>query len=570
MKFSDMRIGQRLAIGFGLVIVLMLAVTTIGVTQISKINGNIENMVRDFYPKTVMVNKIKGALNDTSRAMRNVLFVNTAAEVDAELGAISKADKFIADTYARFEKADHSDDEKALIKNVVDARDKYTPMLANYLKLIKDGQVEQARDLALPEIAPVQQKYFDALDKLIEYEGGLMDSAGKQAESVSGKTRVLMGALATVAGVLAVLVGLLVTRSIARPLTSAVDIAKRVASGDLTTQVEVKSHDETGQLLQALKDMNDSLEETVSRVRASTETIAQASDEIAAGNSNLSARTESQASALQQTASSMEELTGTVRQNADNAQQANQLVIKASDHATKGGEVVGQVVNTMGSIKESSRRIVDIIGVIDGIAFQTNILALNAAVEAARAGEQGRGFAVVAAEVRSLAQRSAGAAKEIKELINDSVEKVDAGGRLVDQAGKTMGEIVASVTHVATIMRDITAASAEQSTGIEEVNTAITKMDEMTQQNAALVEEAAAAADSMRQQASELAESVAVFKLKHGVTLATLPPASPPVLASPAANTVVPLKTPAIPATKPAPAIERKVAAMGGGDWEEF
>ena len=457
MKFSDMKIGQRLSIGFGLAILLMLAVTAIGVTQISKVNGDIKDMVRDFYPKTVMVNVIKGALNDTSRSMRSVLFVNTAAEINAELAAIDKAEKLMADTYARFEKVEHSNAEKALIKNVVDAREKFAPMLASYLKLIKDNQIEQARDLALPEIAPVQQKYFEALDRLIEFEGGLMDNAGKQAESTSGKARLLMLVLATAAGVLAVLVGVLVTHSIVRPLTAAVQLAKRVAGSDLTAHVDVHSKDETGQLLQALKDMNNSLEETVSRVRAGTDIIAQAAGEIASGNSDLSSRTEAQASALQQTASAMEELTGTVRQNAENAQQANQLVIKASGHAVKGGEVVGQVVDTMGSIKESSRRIVDIIGVIDGIAFQTNILALNAAVEAARAGEQGRGFAVVAAEVRNLAQRSAGAAKEIKALINDSVEKVEAGGRLVDDAGKTMDEIVTSVTHVADIMREITA-----------------------------------------------------------------------------------------------------------------
>ncbi|RJG07467.1 HAMP domain-containing protein [Noviherbaspirillum cavernae] len=566
MKFSNLRIGQRLSIGFGLVILLMLAVTAIGVTQISKINGDIEDMVRDFYPKTVMVNTIKGALNDTSRSMRNVLFVNTAAEVDAELAAIEKSGKLVADTFTRFEKTERSAEENLLIKNVIEAREKYTPMLASYLKLIRDGQTEQARDLALPEITPVQQKYFDALDKLIEFEGGLMEKAGKQAESVAGNARLLMLALASIAGVLAVLVGLLVTRSIARPLTSAVGIAKRVAGGDLTARVEVTSQDETGQLLQALKDMNDSLEETVSQVRAGTDTITQASQEIAAGNANLSSRTETQASALQETASSMEQLTSTVRQNAENAQQANQLVIKASDHATRGGAVVGQVVDTMGSIKESSRRIVDIIGVIDGIAFQTNILALNAAVEAARAGEQGRGFAVVAAEVRSLAQRSAGAAKEIKTLINDSVEKVDAGGKLVDEAGKTMGEIVTSVTHVADIMREITAAGEEQSTGIEEINHAITKMDEMTQQNAALVEQAAAAADSMRVQAGSLAQSVAVFKLKHGAVPAVITPRPVAVSAAPAAKRAAPPKS-----TTPAVADRKSTAiARDGGDWEEF
>ena len=286
-----------------------------------------------------------------------------------------------------------------------------------------------------------------------------------------------------------------------------------MAAGDLTSTVDTHAHDETGQLLRALADMNAALARTVGAVRSSTDTISTASGEIASGNADLSGRTESQASSLEQTASSMEELTSTVKQNADNARQANQLVISASAVAVRGGEVVSQVVDTMASIKESSRRIVDIIGVIDSIAFQTNILALNAAVEAARAGEQGRGFAVVASEVRNLAQRSAGAAREIKILIGDSVDKVDGGGKLVDEAGQTMQLIVTSVKQVADIMSEITAASQEQSMGIEQVNAAIGQMDEMTVQNAALVEQAAAAAQSMQDEAQVLSRAVAVFTL---------------------------------------------------------
>jgi methyl-accepting chemotaxis protein len=290
-------------------------------------------------------------------------------------------------------------------------------------------------------------------------------------------------------------------------------MAKRVASGDLTARIDVRSTDETGQLMQALKDMNASLANIVTEVRNSTTTIAAASEEIATGNLDLSSRTEQQASSLEETASSMEELTGTVKQNADNARQANQLADSASQVALKGGAVVSQVVDTMGSINESSRRIVEIISVIDSIAFQTNILALNAAVEAARAGEQGRGFAVVASEVRNLAQRSAGAAKEIKELIGDSVEKVNAGATLVDQAGATMDEVVTSVKRVTDIIAEITAASSEQSSGIEQINQAITQMDDVTQQNAALVEQAAAASQSLREQAGKLVQVVDVFKL---------------------------------------------------------
>jgi methyl-accepting chemotaxis protein len=326
--------------------------------------------------------------------------------------------------------------------------------------------------------------------------------------------------------VLAALLAVFLVRHIMAPLNQAVQVAKTVAAGDLSSAIVVDSENETGQLLKALKDMNGSLEHIVSQVRSGTDAIAAASTEIASGNADISARTESQASALQRTSASIEELTATVRQNADNAKQANQLAISASDYAAKGGAVVGQVVDTMGSIKDSSRKIVDIIAVIDGIAFQTNILALNAAVEAARAGEQGRGFAVVAAEVRNLAQRSAAAAKEIKTLIADSVERVDAGGKLVDQAGTTMTDIVKSIQHVTAIMSEITAASAEQSAGIEEFSRAIGHVDEMTQQNAALVEQTAAAAESLREQAIGLTDVVGAFKLSGTSAVTVLPPAA--------------------------------------------
>jgi methyl-accepting chemotaxis protein len=353
-------------------------------------------------------------------------------------------------------------------------------------------------------------------------------------------------------------------RAIAHPLAEAVVVAKNVAAGNLTTKIVINSSDETGQLLQALKDMNESLVRIVSEVRTGTDTIATASSQIASGNLDLSARTETQASSLEETASSMEELTSTVKQNADSALQANQLAMSASDVALRGGAVVSQVVDTMGSINESARKIVDIIGVIDSIAFQTNILALNAAVEAARAGEQGRGFAVVATEVRQLAQRSAAAAKEIKFLIDDSVEKVNVGAKLVDQAGATMNEIVDSVKRVTDIMGEISIASKEQTDGIEQVNQAITQMDEVTQQNAALVEEAAAAASSLQDQANGLAQVVSVFKLgverQQPVTAGAMP----------ASRTV---QRPA-PAAAPAPRIAQRNAsalrAVGQDDWTEF
>jgi methyl-accepting chemotaxis protein len=354
----------------------------------------------------------------------------------------------------------------------------------------------------------------------------------------------------------------MLSRSITGPLSNAVSIARTVASGDLTSRIEVTSKDETGQLLQALKDMNDSLVRTVSEVRSGTDTIATASSQIASGNLDLSSRTEQQASSLEETASSMEELTTTVRQNADNARQANQLAVSAADVAVKGGSVVSQVVETMESINTSSRKIVDIISVIDGIAFQTNILALNAAVEAARAGEQGRGFAVVASEVRNLAQRSAAAAKEIKSLIGDSVDKVDAGSKLVGEAGSTMDEVVASVKRVTDIMSEILAASQEQSAGIEQVNQAIGQMDQVTQQNASLVEEAAAAAESLQDQASNLAAAVGVFRLDAIQT----PTQQLQRVQTPKSPRPVKARPQILPVARPV----KQAPAISGGDWEQF
>ncbi|MGZ8294282.1 MAG: methyl-accepting chemotaxis protein [Telluria sp.] len=372
-----------------------------------------------------------------------------------------------------------------------------------------------------------------------------------------------------VGGSIGLLVIFLVSRAISAPVARAALMLGEIADGkgDLTRRMPVEGHDEVGQLAEAFNRFLSSLNRTMSEVRGSTNAIASASSEIAAGNMNLSGRTEAQASSLEETAAAMEELTSTVKQNAENARQANQLVMAASDQAEKGGQVVGEVVLTMGSITDSSRKIVDIIGVIDGIAFQTNILALNAAVEAARAGEQGRGFAVVASEVRNLAQRSASAAKEIKELIGDSVSKVEAGSRLVDTAGATMGEIVSSVQRVADLMGEIASASNEQSQGIGQVNQSISEMDDVTQQNAALVEEAAAAAQSLQEQSARLAEVVAVFKLEedHQQQAAVAAPVRKPVAKAPVRAV----------AAKPAPSnsAPRKQLApaqKGADDWEEF
>ncbi|WP_083444513.1 methyl-accepting chemotaxis protein [Herbaspirillum rhizosphaerae] len=462
------------------------------------------------------------------------------------------------------------------------------------------GTVDNARKLALGAIALADEKvlkpealefppqeYFarfteaiDAQFKVVDVVIGSLESTlGQQTAQMRRNEIWVLGCISALA-LFAAWIGTMLSRSITVPMSESVSMAQRVASCDLTSRAVVVGSDESAQLLHALNDMTGSLVHIVGDVRTSIDVIHVASKEIAMGNADLSNRTESQASSLEQTASSMEELTSTVRQNADNARQANSLVTTASELAVKGGEVVGNVVHTMGSIKESSSKIVDIISVIDGIAFQTNILALNAAVEAARAGEQGRGFAVVASEVRSLAQRSASAAKEIKELISDSVGKVDAGGKLVDEAGATMGEIVTSVKHVADIMSEITAASQEQSVGIEEVNRAITHMDEITQQNAALVEQAAAAAESLQEQADILAQTVSVFKITPAERHAATPGMPlPPVQAARRLSVVgkpATQKKAAAPAlkvlSKPAAKTTVKPAESAGNanDWEEF
>ncbi len=364
---------------------------------------------------------------------------------------------------------------------------------------------------------------------------------------------------------MAALFAVLSYRSVVIPLQRAKREIDRMSAGDLTGRVEAKGILELAQLMESLHTLQINTQEIVAQIREASDRVNTGAREIASGNADLSGRTESQASSLEETASSMEELTSTVKQNAENARQANQLVVSAADVAVKGGKVVGQVVHTMSSIKDSSRKIADIISVIDGIAFQTNILALNAAVEAARAGEQGRGFAVVAAEVRNLAQRSAGAAKEIKSLIEDSVDKVDVGGKLVDEAGKTMEEIVNSVKRVTDIMSEIAAASQEQSSGIEQVNQAVGQMDEATQQNAALVEEAAAAAESLQDQAAKLAQAVSVFKLSAGSQPTRLVQRDSAILHHPAQSK--PKEAPVRMVAKP------KKLAVGGGsseEWEEF
>jgi len=385
----------------------------------------------------------------------------------------------------------------------------------HFAELLLQGQRSEASGLMSSEVLPAQQAYFAAVDGLIGFEQQRMADSVSLSSAEVRQTEYLMFSITLLALLLGAFIAWYTTRSITAPLAEAVVIARTVADGDLSSIIIAHANNETGQLLAALRDMNNGLLKIVSQVRSGTGAIASASSQIAAGNADLSTRTERQAGSLEQTVSAMTALTATVKQNADNARQANQLANSASDIAVTGGNMVRQVVSTMNSINDSSNKIVDIISVIDGIAFQTNILALNAAVEAARAGEQGRGFAVVASEVRTLAQRSASAAKEIKILIGDSVQKVGSGTLLVEQAGVTMTDMVVSVKRVTDIVGEIAEASREQSSGLEEINQAISQLDQATQQNAALVEEAANAATSMQQQSALLAQLVGVFRLSR-------------------------------------------------------
>lgn len=568
---KNISIKLRLILTMGFMGVMLIIGGMMGVTGLHSSNDKMQNMYENQMPSSDAINVMMTRLLQARAAINRVAM---RPHEDSAEATLKRAENFYAQSDEAWKKylalPVETAEEKKLSDDVTEKRNEYLKEANGALiGALRAGKVDEAEQLLLQRMSPLYQNLQKSSDALIDLQ--MKNAAAAYEESQKLFSWFQMAAIG------GILVGLLVVaisaffliRAINQPLEEMLTHFDAIAAGDLTTRIDVKSRNEMGKLMAGLQKMQQRLTETVSRVREGSVTISAATTQIAAGNMDLSSRTEQQAASLEETASSMEELTSTVKQNEDNARQANQMAISASAVAVKGGSVVSEVVDTMGSIDASAKKIVDIIGVIDGIAFQTNILALNAAVEAARAGEQGRGFAVVASEVRSLAQRSAAAAKEIKTLIDDSVGKVDAGSKLVAQAGVTMKEVVDSVKHVTDIMSEILAASQEQSAGIEQVNTAISQMDQVTQQNAALVEEAAAAAASLEEQAATLSATVSVFKVgndahTHTAQVVNLQPRHKTLPAA----TAPAVKKPAAPAKQQR--IANGATTSSEDDWEQF
>ncbi len=577
MSFLNLKIGTRLALGFSVVLLFLAAILGMGVFSLGNLQSRMDELVNGNNVRLAAANTMLDQIRDINAAAGMMVLIPDEAGKQVQMKQVSEARAKYGVAKAALDKLVQTEEGKAALAKVDTALAVAVPLNNQLFDLALKNMTQEAAEHLVGKSEPATRAALEQLNNLVDLETRISTQANVEAQAQYHSARNWMIGL----GLLAILAGVVIawhiTHSITGPIKRAVEVAQTVADGDLSSRIDVASTDETGQLMRALGHMNDSLARVVGEVRSSADSMATATSQIAAGNQDLSSRTEEQASSLEETAASMEELTSTVRQNADNARQANQLALTASSVAVKGGDVVSQVVQTMDAINSSSHKIVDIIGVIDGIAFQTNILALNAAVEAARAGEQGRGFAVVASEVRNLAQRSAAAAKEIKVLIDDSVSNVEQGSQQVGEAGKTMEEVVSSVRRVTDIMGEITAASQEQTSGIEQVNQAIAQMDQVTQQNAALVEEAAAAADSLQGQAGHLLQVVSVFKLAGG--------AGQTVQRSPAARVAAPVASPArarpaaqVPPAKPrqtlaAPRAKPAVEALAkdaDADWETF
>jgi methyl-accepting chemotaxis protein-1 (serine sensor receptor) len=570
MKFDNISIKARLFATLGLLAVVLCVVGSMGIYGLRNSNMNLDLMFHGRLTPSSWVDQLATLHRKGIEAIELATIKQDAESVSAAVELVKGKTDLIKDTWVKLQAAESSDAEKKLIGDFGVISNNILDIDQTAVNNLQAGGFDKAEKAMLEQARPKYEKLTATVDELKGAQISAAQAAWDQAQG-QFRTQSIVMISAIVLGVcMAAFFGMLLVRSIVNAINVAVNVADRIANGNVGNRIDVNSNDELGQLLTALNTMDHKLVEIVSSVRTTADAVGSAAGELSQGNDDLSSRTQEQASALEETASSMEEMTATVKQNADNARQANQLAAGAREQAERGGMVVQRAIGAMGEINDASRRIADIISVIDEIAFQTNLLALNAAVEAARAGEQGRGFAVVATEVRNLAQRSASAAKEIKGLINDSVDKVKAGSALVDESGQTLSEIMDSVKKVTDIVAEIAAASQEQSAGIEQVNNAVTQMDGVTQQNAALVEQAAASSKAMQQQAAELVQQINFFKSSgqgHSAAPASFaaarPVQRPKVVASSAAR-----PTPA-QASRPMP-VSRARASGDDHVWQEF
>ncbi len=586
MSNGSMKVSSRLTLGFGAVVALLVVIAAVGVWRLAEVNTAMDVALNDRVPKVDKMEEVSFMSMDNARIVRNIVLIADEKGKASNKVLYDKNNAAAEEILETLQKSVHNPTAIELIADTRAKRAAYSDYSKEVIQLGLAGKTDEATTVLYGDGYKTQAAFFAALRKLVDHEKQLVRESTEASHASYLSARAVIIGLGVLACALAAVIAFTITRSLTRELggepSTAASLATAVAQGDLRARIATRDGDNAS-LMAQLKAMQESLVRVVSTVRQGADGVATASAQIAQGNSDLSGRTEQQASALQETAASMEQLSSTVRQNADNARQANQLAMSASTVAVQGGEVVSRVVDTMKGINDSSKKIADIISVIDGIAFQTNILALNAAVEAARAGEQGRGFAVVASEVRSLAGRSAEAAKEIKKLIIDSVERVEQGTALVDQAGITMTEVVGSIRRVTDIVGEISAASHEQASGVAQIGDAVTQMDQATQQNAALVEEMAASAASLESQARELVQAVAVFNLsQEGGAVAAPPRAVAPTPRAAPVRQIAPARAtadkPAKSVKVAAPARPRgavvalvpAAAAAGGGDWESF
>ncbi|MFE8149384.1 methyl-accepting chemotaxis protein [Brenneria goodwinii] len=518
MKLADWRIGYRLGLGFSFLIFMVLAIGAIAVINLSDFNKKIDSIVSDTYPVTVEGNTLISTINDALLIYEQLFIFNTPEELDAGFTAIQGYISKIGPLLKGLQEVANDSESQRIIEDITKVRGEFLTTSQKFIKMIKANDRDGAINEYLTVTRYVQARYKSKVAEFVDYQNSKMIKARDSVTQSYNNVLIFLASSILLSIILGAAIAWLITRSVTRPLKEALEVAENVAQGDLTTQVRTFHRDETGQLLASLHKMNTNLKQIVTQVRGGAEAITTAATQIAAGNQDLSSRTEEQASSLEETAASMEQLTSTIRNTTDNTFQATELSAGASLTVEKSGEMMTAVKREMREISDSSQRMSDIINVIDSIAFQTNILALNAAVEAARAGEQGRGFAVVASEVRSLAQRSATSAKEIKELIAAAAQKIQNGMTLVESTSTTMTSLVSDVQSVNNIIGEIAQASREQSDGVNQINIAVGQIDTTTQQNAALVEQSATAARSMQDQAYSLMQMVSVFKLDATTT----------------------------------------------------